>query len=196
MHGVLGVGLGVIASGLLSAAAPSPVPATGLIAWPAQAKSPTFELLDERARLRTPADFRGRVFVVLFGFARCPDGCPAELFKLSSALRQLPHAGRDVQVLFITLDPVHDSHTLLKDYVQTFNPRFHGLTGSEAQVEAASSSFHVTYAHVRTGGDYTVDHSSAVFLFDARGRLRLLGTADTSVGEYARGLAELLAKKP
>lgn len=186
---LVGVLLGV-------AAGAAPSAHTRLIEWPARAASPTFELQDVEGRRRTPADYRGQVFVVLFGFARCPDVCPAELFKLSSALKALPGGGPDVQLLFITLDPEHDTPQILRDYLKAFNPRFQGLTGSTAQVDAASSSFHANYAQVPTARDYTIDHSSSVYLFDARGRLRWIGTAETGTREYVRGLAALGAEPP
>lgn len=186
--------LGMLFSGVAGGAAAA-MPAR-LIEWPARASSPSFDLLDVQGRRRTPADFQGRAFVVLFGFARCPDVCPAELFKLSSALKKLPGGGKSVQVLFITLDPAHDSAAVLKDYLNAFDPAFQGLTGSTEQIDAASTSFHVTFAQVPTKGDYTVDHSSSIYLFDARGRLRWIGTADTGIDEYARGLKSLAAQAP
>lgn len=189
---LLGLLLGLMMSASLGAT--RLLPAGRLIQWPPRAASPTFDLVDERGRTRAPGDYRGRVFVVLFGFARCPDVCPAELFKLSSALKPLPGAGKDVQVLFITLDPAHDSGEVLQGYVKTFNPSFQGLTGSAAQIGAAAGSFHVNYAPVQTRGDDTIGHSSSVFLFDIHGHLRWIGTADTSTREYTRGLATLLAE--
>lgn len=187
--GILAIGLWL--GSAAGTAADKPSASHRLIEWPARAPSPTFHLVDERGRTRTPVDFRGRPFMLLFGFSRCPDVCPAELFKLSAALRQLGPTGASFRVLFVTLDPAHDTRAVLKRYVQSFNPLFEGLTGSTAQVDAAASSFHVNYAEVATEGDYTVEHSSSTFIFDAAGRLRLIGPTGASVRDYIHDLAAL-----
>ena len=162
-----------------------------LAVWPQRVNSPEFRLVDFDGRPRTLADYRGRVVVIFFGFVRCPDACPAELFKLAQVMKQLGQLSDRVQVLFITLDPARDTPTLLKDYVTAFDPRFIGLTGNTAQINQAASSFSVQYARVAVGTDYTIDHSTQTFVLDASGHLRLIGAIDTSVGDFAHDLTAL-----
>jgi protein SCO1/2 len=165
-----------------------------LALWPQHAASPNFKLVDFDGRPRTLADYRGRVLVIFFGFVRCPDACPAELFKLGLVMNQLGPTARHVQVLFVTLDPQRDTQALLKNYVTAFDPRFIGLSGTVTQIDQAASSFHVEYARVGVGADYTIDHSTSTFVLDATGRLRLVGAANTSIGDFAHDLAALAAE--
>jgi protein SCO1/2 len=168
-----------------------PSAAYRLALWPQQARAPDFKLVDFDGRPRSLADFSGRILVVFFGFVRCPDVCPAELFKLALVMKQLGRLSERVQVLFVTLDPEHDTPTMLKSYVKTFDPRFVGLTGTAAQIDEAADRFFVEYARVTAGADYSIDHSTSTFVLDGGRRLRLVGTPNTSISDFVHDLAAL-----
>jgi protein SCO1/2 len=165
-----------------------------LAVWPTQAVTPHFDLVDLAGRPRALTDYRGKLLVVFFGFTRCPDACPAELLKLALALRRLGRSSDRVQVVFITLDPERDTNRILKNYVTAFDARFAALTGSASQIDAAARSFLVQYAKVPAGDDYTIDHSTGTFVFDAAGHLRLVGTLQTSVEDWAHDLKALASE--
>jgi protein SCO1 len=175
-------------------ATPPPPADFRLALWPQRAESPALRLLDFDGRPRQLADYRGDVLVIFFGFVRCPDACPAELFKLALAMKRLGPARERVQVLFVTLDPEHDTPLVLKSYVTAFDPRFVGLTGSTADIDRAAMSFYVEYARVGRGADYTIDHTTSTFVLDAHGRLRLVGTLDATVDDWVHDLS-LVAKE-
>jgi protein SCO1/2 len=141
-------------------------------------------------------DYRGRIVVIFFGFLHCPDACPAGLFKLALVMKQLGQAAANVQVLFITLDPERDTPPSLRSYVSAFDPRFIGLTGTSAQIDRAASGFNVQYARVPTGDDYTIDHSTGIFVFDGTGRLRLVGAANSPVADFVHDISALAAERP
>lgn len=163
-----------------------------LAIWPRRARSPEFRLSDVEGRSRSPAEYRGRVVVVLFGFTRCPDVCPAELFKLASVMKRLGPISRRIQVLFISLDPERDTPASLNSYVTAFDRRFVGLTGTAAQTEQAAASFSIEHARVAAGtDDYTIDHSTGVYVLDASGRLRLVGAQATSIDDFVHDLTAL-----
>jgi protein SCO1/2 len=162
-----------------------------LAIWPPQARPPEFRLIDFESRPRSLGEYRGRVVVVLFGFMRCPDVCPAELLKLALVMKRLGPVSERIQVLFVSLDPERDSPTSLKSYVTAFDRRFIGLTGSAAQVDQAAASFSIEYARVGVGTGYTMDHSTGVYVLDASGRLRLVGGLATSIDDFAHDLAAL-----
>jgi len=162
-----------------------------LAEWPRGAQLPSLSLVDDDGRQRTLADYRGRVVVLYFGFLRCPNACPAELFKLALATKQLGPLRDRVQVLFVTLDPERDTPTMLRDYVTAFDPHFVGLTGTSAQIAKAAASFSVAYAKVPQGEDYSIDHSTGTYILDATGRLRLLGAMDTTIADYVHDLQAL-----
>ena len=96
-----------------------------------------------------------------------------------------------VLVLFVTLDPERHAPGILKRYLAAFNLTFVGLTGTTAPIGATAGKFFVQYARVAHGTDYSIDHSTGLFALDGRGKLRLLGTLDTSVDDITHDLTVL-----
>ena len=151
-------------------------------------------LADPDGKTRSLGEFRGTIVVVLFGFTHCPAVCPTALADMAKAVRELGDRGREVQVLFVTVDPKRDSAELLRQYVPAFHPSFIGLRGTEAETAAVTKSFHV-YASERPGKTpetYTVDHSAQSFVFDREGRLRLLLPPAMASSAIAADLRTLL----
>ena len=165
-----------------------------LTEWPAVEARPDFRLVDMNGHRRGIRDYAGNVSIVFFGYTHCPDVCPGELLKLSQVVRNLGPLASHVQVLFISLDPERDTPELLKDYVTSFGPRFIGLTGSNAEINAAAASFSVQFAKVALGADYTIDHSTGAYALDQTGRLRLVGTLQTSVDYWVQDLRKLVGE--
>ena len=187
----------VVLAGVSWAAPPAPpLQPNGLAVWPRGAGSPAFELVDTEGVPRTLRDYRGHIVVIFFGFLHCPDACPAGLFKLALVMKQLGQVAAQVQVLFITLDPERDTPPSLKSYVSAFDPRFIGLTGTPAQIDQAAGGFNVQYARVPLGNDYTIDHSTGIFVFDGGGRLRLIGATNSPVTDFVHDIAALAAEPP
>jgi protein SCO1 len=163
--------------------------------WPAAAPKPGFTLIDGDGHARTLKDYEGQLSIVFFGFARCPDVCPGELFKLAQVIRKLGKAAYGIKVLFVTLDPERDTPDVVKAYVAAFNPAFVGLTGSTAAVNAAAASFSIQYAKVPVGDDnYTINHSTGTYVMDRSGRLRLVGTLSTRVDDWVHDLTILVGE--
>jgi len=151
-------------------------------------------LTDHNGQARTLKDFQGKVIVAFFGFTQCPDVCPTALAELSALMEKLgPDADR-VQVVLISVDPERDTADILKQYVTTFDPRFLGLTGTPEQVKAAAASFKAYYAKIPTadGKDYTMDHTSAFYLFDKTGESRVLANSTIGVDAMAHDIKMLL----
>lgn len=135
-----------------------------------------FALTDHTGKPRTLADFRGKVVVMFFGYTRCPDVCPSTLAELKQVLGKLGDNANRVQVLFITVDPERDTQALLAQYVPAFDPGFLGLHGDLGATAKVAREFKVFYQKVPGSkpDNYTMDHTAASYVFDARGRLRLL----------------------
>lgn len=171
-------------------------PAYRLAPWPHEVATPRFELQDSDGQPRTLESYAGSVVVVYFGFLSCPDECPTALLKLANAIKQLGPTRRPVTVLFITLDPEHDSPGALGKYVRAFDPRFVGLTGSSTAVNSAAAAFFVQHARVTRDGHETIDHSTGLFLFDTRGRLRVVGSNQSKAEDLAHDLRLLVAQPP
>ena len=128
-------------------------------------------LEDQNGKSFTDAQMKGHPFLVFFGFTHCPDICPTTLFDMSQMMKALgPDADR-VGVLFITVDPDRDTPKVLKDYLSNFDPRLRGLTGDQAQIDAAIKEYRVYAKKVPLeNGDYTMDHTAIVYLMDKDGR--------------------------
>jgi len=130
-----------------------------------------FRLLDHNGRVVTEADFKGRPFLVFFGFTHCPDICPTALFEMSEVLKRLGPDADKTAALFISVDPERDTPEKLKDYVSSFHPRVFGLTGTPAEIEAVTRAYRAYAKKVPLdGGGYTMDHSAIVYLMDKDGR--------------------------
>jgi protein SCO1 len=163
-----------------------------LTEWLAEAPQPDFQLVDMNGHQRSLRDYVGRVSIVFFGYTHCQDVCPAELLELSQVIRKLGPLASHVQVLFVSLDPERDTPELLREYVTSFDPRFMGLTGSNAEINAAAASFSVQFAKVALGNDYTVNHSTGTYVFDQGGRLRLVATTQTPLDDWVHDLRILV----
>lgn len=134
-----------------------------------------FTLTDHTGKMRTLADFRGKLVVMFFGYTRCPDVCPTTLAELRVAKEQLGDSGNRLQVLFVTVDPERDTQKLLANYVPAFDPSFLGLYGDAAATAKVAKEFKVFYqkAPGKAPDSYTVDHTAGSYVFDPQGRLRL-----------------------
>ena len=133
------------------------------------------ELPDVDGKMRTLADWKGKVTVVFFGYTQCPDVCPTTMAELSQIRKSLGAEGDRIETVFVTIDPERDTPEVLKAYVGNFGPGFTALRGSAEQIAAAAKEFKVFYAKApgRAPGSYTMDHSAASFVFDTNGRARL-----------------------
>jgi len=154
-----------------------------------------FTLTDHNGRVRTLADFKGKVVAVFFGYIHCPDVCPTTLADFSLALQQLgPQAGR-VQVIFVTVDPHRDTPDLLKQFVPAFNPGFLGMYADAETLKQLAKEYKVVYqkTSVKGADDYLIDHSAGTYVYDPQGHLRLLMPYGSSPDAIAQDLKTLLA---
>ena len=135
--------------------------------------NPSFELTSHRGDLKTVGDFKGYVVALFFGFTHCPDVCPTSMQELKLIKKNLGQQGKDFQVLFVTLDPERDSQSLLKQYVPSFDASFIGLTGTKDQIEKIAQQYKIFHQKVGDGKSYTIDHSSAIYLLDKDGMIRV-----------------------
>nr|WP_246294936.1 SCO family protein [Schlegelella koreensis] len=146
------------------------------------------ELPDASGKVRTLADWKGKVVVVFFGFTNCPDVCPTTMAELAQVRQALGADGGRLQVVFVTLDPERDTPEVLQRYVTNFGPDFVALRGTPEQTAAVAKEFKIFYGKVpgKTPGSYSVDHTAASFVFDPQGRARLFES-------YGRGAEALTA---
>jgi protein SCO1/2 len=161
------VGLAAIGGILLALQPQSPVTretALGTIGGP-------FTLTGADGKPFSSARLNGRPAAIFFGFTHCPDVCPTTLARLVKLRRQLGKGDEALSIVFITVDPERDGPAEVGSYAGLFNAPIIGLTGSPADIERVKKQFAVYSAKVpQPGGDYSVDHSAAVFLMDRDGK--------------------------
>lgn len=151
-----------------------------------------FSLFDTEGRVRTLADYRGKLVMIFFGFVLCPVVCPTALLRAVEVRKALGKDGERVQVLFVTLDPERDTAEVIKNYTNAFDPSFIGLYTDLAGTEAVAKAFHVYYEKVPSGDTYTIDHTAFTYVYDELGRLRLAVRHDQSSEKTAEDMRKLL----
>lgn len=129
-----------------------------------------FELVSHKGEAFSDQDLAGKPYTVFFGFTHCPEVCPTTLWEMSAALEQLGGDADDLRVLFVTVDPERDTPEVLSAYLQSFDDRIIGLTGSPENVTAMATAYRAYWRKVPTDdGDYTMDHTASVYLMDGKG---------------------------
>jgi protein SCO1/2 len=134
-----------------------------------------FKLTDHTGKVRTLADFKGKLVFLFFGYTQCPDVCPTTMAEMAAVMQALGPDAKQVQVLFVTVDPERDTQALLSQYVPAFHPSFIGLRGDAAATAATAKEFKVFYAKSAgtTPYNYSVDHTYGSYVFDRSGKIRL-----------------------
>jgi protein SCO1/2 len=142
------------------------------------------------------SSLRGKVVVLEFGFTHCPAVCPVSLASLTEARRLLGPKARDVQVLFITVDPARDSAERLRTYLAQFDPTFIGITGGEADIARLLDSYGIAATKLPIAGssDYNMNHSSYLYFIDREGRQRSMMPFGRPAADIAHDLAILLGR--
>jgi protein SCO1/2 len=154
-----------------------------------------FTLQDGSGKPVTDRDFRGKYMLVYFGYTFCPDVCPTTLNAVADAMDKLGPASSRIQPVFITVDPKRDTPQVVKQYAAAFGPRIVGLTGTAEQIAEAAKEYRVYYAEHRTGSgpnDYSMDHSSVLYLMNPEGAFVAPVRADQSGDEIAANLKKLM----
>ncbi|MBC7102162.1 MAG: SCO family protein [Parvibaculum sp.] len=153
-----------------------------------------FTLVNDAGETVTDETFRGRYMLIYFGFTFCPDVCPTELGIMSAALDQLGEKAEKVQPLFVTIDPERDTPEVIARYVTLFHPRLMGLTGTPEQIASIAKAYHVFYrkAEDESSTDYTMDHSSIVFLMGPDGEYLKLFPPQTPPDKMAETIASYI----
>jgi len=184
------IGVAILLFGLGKAHAPVAGPSSQ-----AQIGGP-FELVDETGKTVTDRTYRGKWLLIYFGYTYCPDVCPTTLNTLGLALRDLGPAADAIQPLFITVDPQRDTPETLAGYTDAFDPRLIGLTGTPEQIANAAKAYRVYYRKAGEGDDYSVDHTSLIYVMDPEGRFVTFFGHDANAETMTAKLRQLLANPP
>ncbi len=175
-----------------------PVAYLGAVVSPPLPK-PRFTLTDTAG---APFDFwantQGYVTLLFFGYTRCPDACPMHMVNVATGLKTLPAQSRDrIRLVFVTTDPTHDDRRALRSWLDHFDPRFIGLTGTDGAIEAAQRAAGLPPAEraVRAGNDYAVNHANVVLAYTKDNLAHLMYPGGVTGQDWAHDLAQLVNEK-
>ena len=154
--------------------------------------APDFSLTGSNGTELRLSSHRGKVILLSFGFTSCPEVCPTTLAVLARARRMLGPQGKELQIVYVTVDPERDDPQRMRSYLAGFDPTFVGGTGSEEELAAVRKEYGVFATRKPLGSGYTVAHSSFTYLIDRHGRLRGLMPYGRTPEDYAHDVRILL----
>jgi protein SCO1/2 len=154
-----------------------------------------FQLIDQNGKPVDQSLLKGKWSAVFFGYTYCPDVCPTTMQALAGAEAKLGDKARNLQVVFISVDPERDTPTQLKTYLSTpaFPKDAIGLTGTPAQVAAAAKTYRVYYQKEGQGEGYSLAHSSIVYLMNPAGKFVTALTESQTPSEVATQIGDAMA---
>ena len=161
-----------------------------------------FTPTDTAGRTVTEASLKGRPYAIFFGFTRCPEVCPTTLSTLTrlhqalyKAAEPRGKAAAPLHIVFVSVDPGHDTPASLGTYLASFPIPVTGLTGTPEQLARIEKAYAVYVKKVPLeGGDYTIDHTASVYLMDANGRFVTTLGYDDSEADKLTILRRFLAQ--
>jgi protein SCO1/2 len=159
--------------------------------------APDFNLQGSNGSRLLLSEYRGKVVVLEFGFTFCQEVCPVTLAHLKEAHEKLGDAAKDVQVIFVTVDPKRDSAERLAQFLGAFNPTFLGATGTPEELQKMRDAYGIFAEEVVSRNKalgYEVNHSSFIYLIDRDARLRILVPFGKPVDDIVNDIKLLLEK--
>ena len=128
-------------------------------------KGSSFSLKDVNNNPINEKSFEGPLTALFFGFTHCPDVCPMTLNILDIIIDRLEKDNKKLKVVFISIDPERDSPEVMRNYINSFNNKFIGITGKPEKIFLLSQSWGIISQKIFSeDGQYAVDHSSPVIL--------------------------------
>jgi protein SCO1/2 len=154
-----------------------------------------FQLVDQNGKPTDQSLLKGKWSAVFFGYTYCPDVCPTTMQALAGAEAKLGDKAKDLQVVFISVDPERDTPAQMKTYLSTpaFPKGAIGLTGTPAQVAAAAKAYRVYYQKEGQGEGYSMAHSSIVYLMNPAGKFVTALTESQTPSEVATQIGDAMA---
>ncbi|MCL4814018.1 MAG: SCO family protein [Vicinamibacteraceae bacterium] len=136
------------------------------------------------------ADARGKVVLLFFGYASCPDVCPTTLATVSSAMKQLGDRSSEVLTVFVSVDPERDTPEVLREYIDHFRIPAVAVTGSTEDLDRIVSQYKAYYEKVESDSamGYLIDHTAIVYVIDREGRVRFLHRYGDGAGRLAEAV--------
>lgn len=150
----------------------------------ARANGETFRLSEQK----------GKIVLLFFGYTACPDVCPTTLAELNQVMGELGDKTRQVQVVFVSVDPERDTPEKIQEYVEHFNPNFIGLSGNPDELQIIWNNYGVFRERVESQSafGYIINHTARTYLIDQNRNLRLSYGFQTPVEDMVHDIEILL----
>ena len=157
-----------------------------------------FSLSDQYGHVVTQDVLKGHWSAVFFGYTYCPDICPLSLQTLAGIKKELGDKGRDLQILFISIDPKRDTPKTLAAYLNSggFPDHVMGLSGTDDQIKAVTKAYRVTYEKVGSGSTYSFNHSSTIYVMNPKGEFAIPLAQGLGVKDSAQALKKEMEAWP
>lgn len=155
-----------------------------------------FQMVNQDGQAVDQTLLDGKWSLVFFGFTYCPDYCPTTLTALEATRARLGDDAKDLQVVFISVDPERDTPPALKDYLSSdgFPPGVIGLTGTPDQVADTAKVYRAYFEQVGEGDSYTMNHTLTVYLMGPDGKFRSALTHDLGPERSAQLIQRVMAR--
>ncbi len=168
----------------------------GVFSPPRQA--PDFSLNGSNGTELKLSHYRGKVVILAFGFTSCVDVCPVTLAVLAEARKKLGPEAKNLQIVYITVDPARDDAKRMREYLAAFDPTIIGGTGTAQRLDVVHKEYGIIANKVankatkQAPGSYAIAHSSYTYLIDRAGALRALMPYGHSPDDYVHDVKILL----
>jgi protein SCO1 len=164
---------------------------------PIGAPVPDFRLIDQNEQPVSLSQFAGKVVVLTFIYTRCP--LPDYCVRLSNNFGILQRRfgnrmGRDLVMLTVVIDPVHDQPDALKTYARTWKAdahSWHFLTGSVAEIQQLCRRFNMSFYP----DEALFVHSFHTVVIGRDGHLMANLEGNTFTAQQLGDLVEVVAKR-
>lgn len=135
-----------------------------------------FQLQDHHGQSFSHAQLKNKWTLLFFGFTRCRGLCPKVMTELKSTYEQLPSSlQKQLQIALVSIDPARDDLPSLATFVNAFNEDFLGVRGETAAIKALTKELGIVYMETTDEqGEYDIDHSGTLLLFNPKGQLHAL----------------------
>ena len=157
--------------------------------------APDFSLTRANGETFRLSEQKDKVTLLFFGYTSCPDVCPTTMADLKRALDSLSSKNlKQVQVVFVTVDPKRDTPERVQEYADHFNPEFIGLSGSEDELAKVWNEYGIYRLEVPgvSAAGYSVDHTARITMIDKDGTMRVSFGFDTPVEDFIHDIQLLL----
>lgn len=153
-----------------------------------------FSLIDTTNTAFTKESLSGHWTLLFFGYSKCPEVCPKTLLAVNELWNTFPTKEKDLEFVFVSLDPKNDSPQDLKAFLSRFNPSFTGLTGDETAIKTLSKACSIySWEDIESNtGTKIIDHSATLVLVNPQGKIQAFFSPPHQKDLIAKDLHTLL----